>query len=73
VRITYDRQANAAYLHLTGQPLPPGQTTTRAPAPPGTDAFIALDWRGNQLVGIEVLDASSILPADLLDQAEIIS
>ena len=73
MRITYDRQANTAYLHLTSQPLPAGQVTTRAQPPPGLDAFIALDWHGNQLTGIEILDASTILPADLLDQAEIIS
>jgi len=54
VRITYDRQSNAAYLHLTDQPPPARQATTRAQTPPG-------------------LDASTILPADLLDQAEIIS
>ena len=72
MRITYDREANAAYIHLTGQPLPPGpHATTSAASPPGLDAFIALDWRDSQLVGIEVLDASSILPASLLDQAEI--
>jgi uncharacterized protein YuzE len=68
----YDRRANAVYLHLTDQPLPPGHSTTRAQAPPGLDAFIALDWRGNQLIGIEILDASTVLPADLLNHAEII-
>ena len=66
----------------TGRPTPPtstsptsplsaSQATTRAQPPPGLEAFIALDWRGDRLVGIEVLDASRILPADLLDQAEI--
>ena len=69
---TYDEQANAACLHLTSQPSPVGQVTTRAQPPPGLDAFIALDWRGSQLIGIEILDASTILPADLLDHAEII-
>ena len=70
MRITYDRQANTAYLHLTSKPSPASQVTTRAQPPPGSDAFIALDWRGEQLVGIEILDASTLLPADLLDQAE---
>jgi uncharacterized protein YuzE len=72
VRITYERQANAAYIHLTDLPLQPGHATTRAQAPPGLDALIALDWRANQLTGIEVLDASQLLPADLLEHAEII-
>ncbi len=34
------------------------------PPRPGPDVFIALDWRGHQLVGIEILDASIILPAN---------
>ena len=73
MRITYDRQANAACLHLTDQPPSARQATTRAQTPPGLDAFIALDWHGGQLTGIEILDASAILPADLLDRAEITS
>jgi len=73
VRITYDREANAAYLHLTDQPLPAGHATTLAGSPPGLSAFIALDWHGDHLVGIEILDASAVLPADLLAQAEIIA
>lgn len=73
MRITYDRQANAAYLHLASQPLAASQVTTRAWPPPGLEAFIALDWHDGQLVGIEILDASTVLPSDLLDQAEIVS
>jgi hypothetical protein len=67
---TYDRQANAVYFELTGEALTPGRTTLRAPAPPGVEAFIALDWKDDRLVGIEVLDADLILPADFLEQAE---
>jgi hypothetical protein len=51
VRITYDRDANAAYIHL-GDPHKPGHATTRAQSPPGVDGFIALDWQNNRLVGI---------------------
>lgn len=72
VRITYDREGDAAYLYLTEPPLPAGRVTTRAGSPPGLSAFIVLDWRDDHLVGIEVLDASAILPADLLAQAQII-
>jgi hypothetical protein len=46
------------------------QATTRAQTPPGLDAFIALDWRGGQLTGIEILDASAILPPDLLESSK---
>ena len=70
MRITYDRQADAAYLHLASGPHPGRQATTRAQPPPGLDAFIALDWHDGHLTGIEILDASTILPASLLDQAE---
>jgi uncharacterized protein YuzE len=70
VPITYDRDANAAYIHLTDQTLPGGHATTRADTPPGLHAWIALDWKAERLVGIEILDADSTLPADLLDQAE---
>lgn len=70
MRITYDRQADAACLHLADQPCPGGQVTTRAQPPPGLDAFIALDWHDGRLTGIEILDASTILPSSLLDQAE---
>jgi uncharacterized protein YuzE len=70
VRVTYDRQANAVYFELTDAALTPGRTTLRAPAPPGIEAFIALDWKDDRLVGIEVLDADITLPADLLEQAE---
>jgi hypothetical protein len=50
-------------------PLAPGCTTLQAPTPPGTEGFIALDWEDGRLVGIEILDASTRLHHDLLDQA----
>ena len=70
VRVTYDREANAVYIHLTDQELPGGHTTTKAGAPPGVKAWVALDWKADRLVGIEVLDANVFLPTDLLEQAE---
>jgi uncharacterized protein YuzE len=73
VRITYDPAADAVYIHLTGAPLAPGRTTIQARTPASVDGFIALDWKDDQLVGLEILDASTRLPADLLDEAEIIS
>jgi uncharacterized protein YuzE len=71
VRIIYDPAANAVYIHLTSDPLTPGRTTLQAPTPPGTSGFIALDWKDDRLVGIEILDASIWLHHDLLDEAEI--
>ena len=66
MRITYDPAADAVYIHLTGQPLTPGRTTIQAPTPPGTEGFVALDWKDDRLVGIEILDASTRLHPDFL-------
>jgi uncharacterized protein YuzE len=71
VRITYDPAADAACIHLTGQPLAPGRTTLQAPTPPGASGFVALDWKDGRLVGIEILDATTRLHHDLPGQAEI--
>jgi hypothetical protein len=38
--------------------------------PPGTSGFIALDWKGDRLVGIDILDASTRLHHDLLEGTE---
>jgi uncharacterized protein YuzE len=70
VRITYDPAADAVYIHLTSSPLTAGRITLQAPMPPGTSGFIALDWKDDRLVGIEILDASTRLHPDLLEQAE---
>jgi uncharacterized protein YuzE len=72
VRITYDPGADAAYLYLTDEELPPGRQSIQADTPPGVGAFIVLDWKDGRLVGIEILDAGSTLHQDLLDQAEVI-
>jgi uncharacterized protein YuzE len=69
VRITYDRDANAAYIQLTKAELEPGRTTISATLPPGVDGFVTLDWKDDRLVGIEVLDADERLHPDLLEQA----
>jgi uncharacterized protein YuzE len=70
VRITYDRDANAAYIFLTGDQLDTGRDTVIAPAPDGTNATAILDWKHGRLVGIEVLDASERVHPDLLNEAE---
>jgi uncharacterized protein YuzE len=70
VRITYDRDANAAYIYLTEAELEPGRTTIPAALPPGVDGFVVLDWKDDRLVGIEILDAATRLHPDLLEQAD---
>ena len=73
VRITHDPAADAASIHLTGQRLTRGRTTIPATPPEGVLAFVVLDWKDDRLVGIEILDASSRLRPDLLDEAETLS
>ena len=70
MRITYDPAADAAYIYLTGERLTRGRTSIPAAPPEGVQAFIILDWKDDRLVGIEILDASTRLHHDLLDQAE---
>jgi uncharacterized protein YuzE len=72
MRVTWDRTADAAYVHLTGADLPPGRTTLDCPVPEGSEATVFADWRDGRLVGIEVLHASAALPADLLAAAEVL-
>ena len=72
MRITYDAAADAACIHLTGEPLTPGRTTIQAGTPPAIDGFIALDWKDGRLVGLEIPGASRRLHPDLLEAAEII-
>jgi uncharacterized protein YuzE len=62
MRLTYDPAADAAYLHLD-QAHPPVTHTT--PAGP-----LLLDWSGTTLIGIEVLDAATVLPQTLLDSTK---
>jgi transposase/uncharacterized protein YuzE len=73
VRITYDPAADAAYVYLTGERLTRGRTSIPATPPEGVQAFVVLDWKDDRLVGIEILDASSRLHPDLLDEAETLS
>jgi uncharacterized protein YuzE len=69
VRITYDPEVDAAYIHLTDEQLPPGRDSVPVDPPGGMRADIVLDWRDGKMVGLEVLDAASLLHADLLAQA----
>jgi uncharacterized protein YuzE len=70
VRITYDPEADAAYIHLTGVPLAAGRDSKVCNPPDGMRAWVVMDWKDGKIVGLEVLDASSLLHADLLAQAE---
>jgi uncharacterized protein YuzE len=73
VRVTLDRKADAAYVYLTE--IDPGAAThTHAIAPTEVGGhMINLDFNNEwRLIGIEVIDASKALPAEVLDTAEAI-
>ncbi|WP_409181803.1 DUF2283 domain-containing protein [Amycolatopsis sp. VS8301801F10] len=75
LKVTYDRQADAAYVYFVA-PSDAGQKVASMYAcdPVAVDGMINLDFDGNgRLLGVEVLDASSKLPQYLLDSAEQLS
>jgi uncharacterized protein YuzE len=69
LRVEYDRSADAAYIYLTE--IGAGQVASTYPCDPSqVRGQINLDFDADgRLLGIEVLDASKFLPADLLDAA----
>jgi len=73
MRITLDRQVDAAYIYLSG-PLLSGSVARTYPCDPyEAGAEINLDFDADgRLLGIEILDASKHLPLYLLKDAEII-
>jgi uncharacterized protein YuzE len=73
VRISYDADADAVYIHLDRETGAARRTTTQAATPDGVDGFVALDWEDGRIIGIEILDASRRLSQDLLDEADIVT
>ena len=69
MRISYDAEVDAAYIYFTDQPLMPGRDSIRCGAPPGVQAMVIMDWKDGKITGLEVLDASAVLHADLIAQA----
>jgi uncharacterized protein YuzE len=69
VRISYDPEADAAYIRFADQPLEPGRDSIPCKSPPGVEAMIVMDWKDGKITGLEFLDASSVLHTDLIAQA----
>jgi uncharacterized protein YuzE len=69
MRISYDPEVDAAYIYLTEEVLMPGRDSIPCDTPPGAEAIVVLDWKEGKIVGLEVLDASARLHADLLARA----
>ena len=71
VRVTYDAEADAAYLHLAGPRAEPKVARMYPCDPVQVEGMINLDFdEAGHLVGIEVLAARSKLPGHLLETAE---
>lgn len=71
VRVTYDSEANAAYIYFTDPQAHPKVARTYPCDPVEVGGMINVDFDENgRIVGIEVLAASSKLPRYLLDAAE---
>ena len=69
MRITYDPEADAAYIYLTDEQLSPGLVSVPIDPLEGIQADIVLDWKDGKMVGLEVLGAASVLHSDLLARA----
>jgi uncharacterized protein YuzE len=71
MRITYDSQADAAYIYLTE--IEPGGVTSGSTLNRHMEMASSVNCDFNaadQLVGIEVLGASRVLPSEVLARAE---
>ncbi|MGI5167420.1 DUF2283 domain-containing protein [Spirillospora sp. CA-253888] len=73
VKVTYDAEANAAYIYFTDPKVQNRVDFTYPCDPIKVDGMINLDFDDDgRLLGVEVLDARAKLPAYLLEQAETI-
>ena len=69
MKITYDPEADEAYIYLTDEALIPGRDSVPVDPPEGMQAFVVMDWKDGKIVGLEVLDATALLHPDLLAAA----
>ncbi len=81
MKVRYWSDYDIADVILTDRELAPGRTTVAAelgrywrasqsePEQPGPKAYVLLHFKGDELVELEVFDASRVLPQDLLDGA----
>lgn len=70
MRTTFDAEADAAYIYLVPE-IEPGRSVRNVVAESPTGSMIVLDFdRDDILLGVEVLDASSVMDASFLAGAE---
>ena len=71
MKVTYDCSVNAAYIYLADIIGPGEVKKTYACDPTEVNGQINLDFDSSgRLIGIEVLDASQLLPAPLLEGSQ---
>ncbi len=71
MRMTYDATADAAYLYLVDEIAPGAAVETRLADVPLKDSVFAFDFDvDGKLLGIEILGALRVLPAETLRRAE---
>ena len=71
MKVSFDRDANAAYIRLRDKVIPGSVKRTLSVDSEGIDAWINLDFDAEgRLVGIEVINATRWLPPELLANAE---
>ena len=74
MRLTYDSDADAAYLHLVDSIAPGGVAQTRPAMLDFDRAFIAFDFDSEgKVLGIEILGASRVLSEEALGAADRLS
>ena len=74
MKITYDPEANAAYISVL-DPIPDGAATTQIHSimTPGDRGEIILDFdTDGHLLGVEILQANQVLPPSVLATASTI-
>ncbi|MEV0679923.1 DUF2283 domain-containing protein [Actinosynnema sp. NPDC050436] len=71
LRVTYDREADAAYVHFTDPLTRPRSARTYACDPVAVDGMVNIDFDADgRIVGVEVLGARAKLAPYLLDAAD---
>ena len=67
MRVTYDPDADAAYIQLASEIAAGGVAKTHPCDPSEVGGMINLDFDSDgRLIGVEVLDASQLLPPEVL-------
>ena len=71
MRVTYDAEANAAYIQLPDE-IKPGEVARTYPCDPSAaGGMINLNFdAGGVLIGIEIIGARRLVPASVLEHAD---